>query len=107
MYGLRGGGFGDAGATTIPAQGIPLATVSPYAARECGFGQKMVGTGPFTCEFDMGTLLTQAWQIPGVYLTMIAPPHGSSYNPNAYSAIGWGIIAAAGWMLFGRSRGRR
>jgi hypothetical protein len=33
---------------------------------------------------------------------MFAP---AGMSGNAYSAIGWGIIAAVGWFMFGRSGG--
>ena len=101
MYRVRG--FGDAsGVTTTPAQGAPLATVSQYALPSCGFGQKVVGTGPFTCQFDLATAAGEAWLIPGQYVSMFAP---AGMSGNAYSAIGWGIIAAVGWFMFGRSGG--
>ena len=94
MYRVRG--FGDAsGVTTTPAQGAPLATVSQYALPSCGFGQKTVGNGPFTCQFDLATAAAQAWQAPGVILERLRHAGIMNLSANAYSAIGWGIITAA------------
>ena len=102
MYHTRG--FGDAsGMTTTPAQGLPLVTVSQYALPSCGFGQKTVGSGPFTCQFDMGTALAQAWQFPGAYVSLFAP---AGMSANTYSAIGWAAIVAIGWFAFGGKGGR-
>ena len=105
-YGLRG--FGDAaGTTTTPSQGAPPATVSQYAIVPCGWGQKQVDHGPNapnTCAYDLQTALQQAWTIPGVYASMV--PGTAGMSANALSAIGWGVVLAAGWFMFGRG-GRR
>jgi hypothetical protein len=81
---------------------------SAALARHCGWGQKQIDHGPNapnTCAFDPATALQQAWQIPGVYVGAFGPIKGLS--PNAASAIGWGVILAAGWWMFGGRRGRR
>jgi hypothetical protein len=101
-------GFGDV--TTVPLQGsAPPATVSPYAIVECGWGQKSVNNGPNapnSCAFDPATAASQLWQVPGVYVALAAP-QSLGLTPNGASAIGWGIIIAAGYLLFGKSGGRR
>jgi hypothetical protein len=103
MY--RSRGFGDV--VDPSGVGAPPAAVSPYGLPNCGWGQKTVGNGPFTCQFDLATAASQAWQIPGVYLSVLAPSGVMNLSANAYSAIGWGIIAAVGWFMFGHSGGGR
>jgi hypothetical protein len=104
MY--RSRGFGDV--VDPSGVGAPPATVSQYALPNCGWGQKTVGNGPFTCQFDIATAVSQAWAIPGTYLSVLAPsgliPSGTS--PNAIYALGWGVVLAAGWFMFGRGGGR-
>ena len=95
MY--RSRGFGDA----------PLATVSQYALPSCGFGQKTVGNGPFTCQFDLATAAAEAWQAPGLMLGTFAPSGVMNLSANAYSAIAWGAILAVGYFMLGRSGGGR
>ena len=97
-------GLGDAnGMTTTPiVQYAPAANVSPYAAPKCGFGQKIVGNGPFTCAFDPATALQQAWMVPAVYLSLI--PGTGNVPPNALSALAWGTVA---WFFFFRGGGKR
>jgi hypothetical protein len=92
---------GLADVTTTPPQGLPLATVNQYEAPPCGFGQKMVGTGPFTCAFDLATAFQQAWMAPGVYLSMV--PGIGSLPPNALSALAWGAVA---WFFLFRGGGK-
>jgi len=93
-------GFGDV--TTTPSQGLPLATVNQYEAPPCGFGQKMIGTGPFTCAFDPATAFQQAWMVPGVYLSLV--PGIGTLPQNALSALAWGTVA---WLLFFRGGSKR
>jgi hypothetical protein len=94
--------YGLADATLTPMQGAaPPATVSQYAAPTCGWGQKMVGSGPFTCQFDIGLALGEAWQVPGMYLGMI--PGLSAVSGNVLSALFYGGVA---YLMLGRNERR-
>lgn len=100
-------GMGDAAADAAAAAASrptgPLPTVSPYALVECGWNQKMVGSGPYTCQFDVATTLQNAWLLPGTYMAALIPGAGS-LGVNTLSAIAWGGLA---YLLLGQSGGGR
>lgn len=97
-------GLGDS-AMTAAAPSAPPASISPYAAPACGWGQKLVGNGPFTCQFDISTALAEAWEAPGIYVGMLlaktVPSAANSINPSFVSAVFYGGLA---WLIYSTTK---